>query len=249
MAFDNVGDQNLAGMVNLGLCNQAPVGVLCEANGGIQSGPTSQEQSNWQPSQQLEQHPLNTSNNSSSPSPQQVPPMVLRPRSLQYLHSQSLHMPLSPHSIQARPPLPRRNRYEMRPLAAHTRTRRFPEKYLPVPKNTFKNPNSQKAQRRRELDEKIYGDELTARVRRLAKERGQSARALRMHIAEKKKARARLMGLESEKENTKNEDSTPRSLDEYCGWRATCTMPIVVRAAHPTPRIVLTTPDGAVQGI
>lgn len=149
----------------------------------------------------------------------------------------------------------------MQAAAACAMNKKYPEKHLPVPPHTFKNPESAKARRRRELADgkkKMTAEELTAMVRRSAREHASAAKALRMRIAASRQRKARLVA-SSDKENERVDESddddvgsdyTNDTEEEHNDWNgAPCTMPIFGRAERPSPKIVLTDPDGDVQSI
>lgn len=151
----------------------------------------------------------------------------------------------------------------MQAAAAHAANKKYPEKFLPVPRHTFKNPDSARARRRRELADgkkKMTAEELTVEVRRSAREHASAAKALRERIAASKQRKARSVG-SNDKENKKfddgddddvESDDTDDTEEEYNDWNgAPCTTLVFGRAKKPRTKIVLvlTDPEGGVQSI
>lgn len=127
-------------------------------------------------------------------------------------------------------------------------------KYLPVPKDTVKIPGRRKAVTRRALESKTK-----------KKEPGRILRGVILHAVMEKRARPlALVPLKSDKENQsgdgddrdmdnnggKEEDNgaANRPLDEETGLRAVYTLPVRLKMEELGPRIVVTDPEGKVQG-
>lgn len=227
----------------------------------------------------FQQEPLRPQSGSvnldASPSGQQSPPTVLRPLGLNYQSNTSstsgfLH-PCST-DMEAREKLcvplsvtPSRatslHHKDMRPAALRTRKRDYPQKYLPVPKNTFKNPDSAKARLKREIRTKrMSAEEITAMIHRSAREGAAAVKALRARVAASKAKKAQLLGSNKENENEGNSDSdndddedhgemadaaTPTP-DDHPDWSGvTITMPLFTSIGRQAPGIVVTSPKGA----
>lgn len=143
-----------------------------------------------------------------------------------------------------------------RPATVVHTNRKYPDNYLPIPKQTFKNLDRQSARRKPEVKKaKMSGEELTDMVRRSTREHASAAKALRARIAANKAKRAQLFTSKDNKikndDNGDDEDTAATATSppgDCTGWQPTCTIPFV-KMEQQTLYILWTSPDGGIEYI